>query len=282
MTGEVLLRAADTLIPGYSAMAEWGDCWSCPLERGTALEWATLAAVGRAAADGGWKEAFPLLERPYGRSLFTSHNQVPRQHPAKAGHSAPRQGNRELIDLFLQALIPKMVLTRLERTISVFREGCPYHMIAAGRDYGDRPDILLMDGSVDSGYPMIGSDGKTVMFAFTPWAGSKISGALSLLDSPTMPLEHRRPPQDIELPLAGIIECSMNKTYAVVMRQLPRYERLFCFDGKKPIVGLVLGNAIENVPWPHYVLQLKTRDARGLADQLLAAAAGLLREFSVL
>src|SRR3989339_1587447 len=144
--GQILSSASDILFPGYLDRFDWSDVWERPLASGTAFEWTMVAALAGSLHGAGWDVSFPVLSQPNGRSVFILRNEIPYQHGAQAGHSASTSHAIPLQDRFLQSMVPKMVFEKEKRVFSLFREGCPYHRIMFGKEYQDRPDIVLVPG----------------------------------------------------------------------------------------------------------------------------------------
>jgi hypothetical protein len=274
--GTRLYEIANRLFPDVVGKVIWEDCWERPLHTGTALEWATLFAVAAEAAINGWSVSFPLLAEERGLILFPLRNEIPTHHRAQPGHLGGGAG--DLANKFKQALIPKLVLQKDGSSYSVFREGCPYHKIAIGTDYDDRPDILFLKGRLKNDYPHIADDILAYAFEFD---SGGMSGKLKIINSGRIPLFEKLPNEPHDIPVAGIIECSVNKSTLVATKQLKRYEQLFRSNYGPPLF-LLTGNALPPLAWPACSVDLTLEDTGLLEATLRAGAAAALRSFSII
>jgi len=281
LNGENLAKAADRILPGYLDRFAWGATWHLPLKQGVALEWAVLAAIIGEAKERGWAESYPLLQKDNGASLFTLRNQIPVQHRAQAGHSETTQHPASLQDRFLQSVVPKVVIGKNGKHLSVFREGCPYHLVMLGQASDERPDILLMQGAPTSNYPRLSTDNRMVEFSFDLENGTILAGALTIRNTNMIPCAWRTPEESMRIPVAGIIECSVNKTGLVADNQLRAYGELFSSEGKPPSRYLVTGNQLKDLNWPRAVVDLATNDLDLLELGLRNAGSGALSAFGI-
>ena len=135
------------LLPEVYAKINWGDLWARPLSNGAGFQWTILFSVVSAFIQDGWVCDTPLFRLPNGSDLMLLRNEIPQQFGSQAGHSATQWADIPLKDVFIQALIPKFVLSKAGIDVSIFYEGCPYHRIMKGVEYAIRPDILLFPGN---------------------------------------------------------------------------------------------------------------------------------------
>lgn len=279
--GKALSLVASHLLGGFLHRINWGDLWSRPISEGSAFEWTVLAALAAQARQVGWEVAFPTLELEGGASLFPLRNEIPQHHGAQPGHSGVGQSDLPLKDRFIQALVPKVVLGKGEVYYSVFREGCPYHKIMAGKDYSDRPDILLLAGRPTPGFPRLGRGGSEVDFSFDFPGGATVSGTLRVVNSRTIPCTKREPIGGIQVPAAGLVECSVNKTAHIAEAQLARYERLFSVPPYQTPQFLITGKKVIVSKWPCAVVDLSLVSREALEMELRAAADAVLAHFGL-
>jgi len=252
--GELLSQVAERLLPGFLDWANWGDTWTRPLETGSALEWATLAALVSAARDAGWAYHVPLLKVRNGDKLFALRNEVPTAHGAQPGNSAHLSNRLTLAERFLGAMTPKVELSKGKRKLSLFREGCPYHQIMTGTAYKDRPDIFIAAGHVKDGYPKLESCGskEIVHFSFNVEGIGNASGELRVRNSPVIPCISRSPLSGCAFPARGVVECSVHKSRTVAQKQTAHYLELFSAES----IVLVTGNDLAAVGLPNALVRL--------------------------
>ena len=224
ITGEMLALVANRLIPNYLKDIEWGDTWQRPLESGIAFEWTTLSALAAQSIMRGWSYSFPVFNLSEGRFLFPLRNEIPFHHGAQAGHAISTQHGQTLTNRFLQSLIPKLLIWKEDSYYSFFREGCPYHKIMTNQDYIDRPDILILFGRPSLDYPRLVKYGTEIDFSFDFNNRENITGRIRIINSATLPLISRTPQEGMIIPIAGLIECSVNKAPRVAAKQLQRYD----------------------------------------------------------
>jgi hypothetical protein len=280
-SGRLLADVAGRLVPGYVDDFDWGAVWSRPLESGLGLEWATLAAIASGSAARGWRYSFPILNVHNGRALFPLRNEVPYHHGAQPGHPGATQHAHSLAARFLQALVPKLLLEKEGRYLSVFREGCPYHKAMGDPTYDERPDILFLRGRPTPGFPEFVQDGTGLDFSFDLDGVGTFSGRLRVINSSVLPLRRREPSGGLEVPVGCIVECSVNKPREVARAQLDRYSRLFSTEAGQPPVVLVTGNDPGPLPWPTTVLDLSCADLSVVERNLRVAADVVLDAASV-
>ncbi len=280
--GSLLSTVAEELIPGFvSTTFDWGNMWKRPWPNGTAFEWASLAALASEASQRGWACSFPVLQYEFGNRLFPLRNEIPFHHGAQAGHGEVLRHKLSLPMRFLQSMVPKVLLQKSGRSCSIFREGCPYHEIMKGATYFERPDILFLSGACGGGYPRITKNGREVEFSFALTAGLVVSGTLRVVNSPTLPCRSRFPRHDVDIPVTGIVECSVNKTEEVAASQMATYSSIFSAQDITPSQFLLTGNPIRLFNWPNQSVDLLTRDPKILESELRYAARRILDHFDI-
>ena len=264
-SGTALRDAAEELLPGFLAWADWGSTWTRPIDSGVALEWATCAAVAAAAARAGWSCEVPLLSKEHGKVLFPLRNEVPTQHNAQAGHSASLRHRVPMVDRFVGAMIPKIELAFGAKRLSLFREGCPYHAIMTDKVYDERPDIVIVAGHLSEGFPWVELRGSSevVHFSFDIDGVGTAAGELQVRNAPWIPCAVRRPENGCDVPARAVIECGVQKTAMVARQQTERYRTLFSADE----VVLVTGNDLSAMGLPNATVRLPG-DSVSLANDL--------------
>jgi hypothetical protein len=203
--------------------------------------------------------------------LFPLRNEVPRHHGGQAGHAHHLGHGLTLAERFLAAMTPKVVLTRGLESLSVFREGCPYHAIMTGAAYDQRPDILVLRGSPMEEFPRLDSRGTTqvVQFKFRLADVGEVAGEVQVRNSPHVPLLWRKPANGCKVAVRGIIECSVRKTVELAGSQVDVYRRVF----RPQAIALVTGNQLPGIAASNAVISLHGDDDSLVAD--LGAAAAL-------
>jgi hypothetical protein len=280
--GSLLAAVSEVLIPGFASTTfEWGNLWHRPWPNGTAFEWASLAALASEASRRGWVYSFPILQYDSGSKLFPLRNEIPFHHGAQAGHSEILRHKLSLSLRFLQSMVPKVLLQKSGKSYSVFREGCPYHEIMKGATYPERPDILFIMGECEQGYPRIMKGGKEVEFSFALLDGPIISGVLRVVNSPTLPCRSRLPRHSMDIPVAGIVECSVNKPVDVAASQMAIYNSIFSSPNSAPPQFLLTGNPISTFNWPNQSVNLLAGDPELLESELRHAARRILDYFDI-
>ena len=275
-TGPLLLQVSRQLVPDMLALFEWGSLWNRPLDQGVAFEWTTTAALISEAAKVGWNYSFPLAGRPGLGWAFPLRNEVPHHNSAQAGHSGRPRSEMPLRDLFLQSLIPKALLFKGNRTVLLFREGCPYHKLLTKKNYEDRPDILFVDAEIPNGFPRVCDpyidyqiDRNGVLLAF---------GRLRIKNSPSLPIVSSRPTTPVELEVLGVVECSVNKSIQVASGQVEKYSDIFQTNH----LALVTGNGLELPHCCNCKINLNLDSVALLEEQFRVAAQSILTAFGLL
>lgn len=263
-----LKDSALALLPPEFASINWRDIWERPLADGTAFQWSVVGALANALAKHGWSYSLPLLDVDRGQELMTLRNEIPLAHLSRAGHSATSWEETALEDRFLQSLIPKIVFEKEGKSVSLFIEGCPYHLIATGVRYEIRPDILLLPGRIES-ISYDPSD-KVVRYKYRYSQELLLEGILRVGSSRLLPIVQRSPAEDIPLEVIGVIECSVNKSARVASAQIEGYKAVFNFEDEEGTV-LVVGNEIKADCGPMAQVNLSTTDQQELETSLKQA-----------
>lgn len=281
-SGQLLASVADLLIPNYTTQFSWGNMWIRPWPNGTAFEWTTLAAIAAQAMKHGWNCTFPTQQILKGEALFPLRNEIPYHHGSQAGHVDGNQHSLSLSLRFLQSLVPKLILEKGGRYYSVFREGCPYHEIMTGRIYDNRPDILFLGGRPSLSFPRLIQDDIEVDFSFDLTEGPTISGRLRVINSRTLPCRVRFPKQGMAIPVAGIVECSINKSQDIANSQLHTYRNLYTSPSKVPPIFLLTGNNLSLLPWKHAQIDLICTNPHILEQGFRTSADMILSYFGLI
>lgn len=236
---EVLLQLRPSLLNEFN----WFDIWDRPLDSGIGYEWVVFASILNNAENAGWEVSLPIISYPRVKDLFITRNEIPYQHGAKAGHSFSSETQFSLSDRFIVSLLPKAILSKDGKYISIFKEGSPYHKIMFKNDYLDRPDIIFVPGKPTTGFPLL-STGNVIDFSYDIKPSKRIYGQLRVVDSNIRPIKSRYPSEGLIVPAIGIIECSVNKKLDVVKGQTNKYLNLFGSEEIKPIIVIATGNKL--------------------------------------
>lgn len=279
--GKPLGIVAEQLIPDIFHKIDWGNIWSRKLESGTAFEWVTLASLLHVAKKHNINVEIPLINQFDASDFFILRNEIPLSHGAQVGNTSTALSSKSLKERFLYSLVPKAILEYGNKTVSIFREGCPYHKIMSGQNYLERTDIILVPGRPEIGYPKFNPTETEVLFSYE-YPGQKISGNLRILNSPIIPCRSRVPRGGCQLAPQGIIECSVNKTAEVASEQLSRYNKLFSTDESSPKFSLITGNDLSSLKYDTYTINLLADDVDSLFQELSNAAQGMLKNFSII
>lgn len=269
------------LIPDIFDCIDWNGIWNRKLESGTAFEWATFAALVKVARDNNIEVSFPLLEEYNAGDFFVLRNEIPLTHGAQVGNTSTALSSKGLKERFLYSLVPKAIFKSDNCTLSVFREGCPYHKIMYGKNYLERTDIILVPGTPTKEYPKFNSSKSEVLFSYD-YPNQDISGNLRVLNSAIIPCRSRFPRGGFQMLPAGIIECSVNKTAEVATEQLQRYDALFSTSAEKTKFSLITGNDLSFLEYDTHTVTLTTEDVSQLFDDFIVAAEGILKNFSII
>lgn len=241
------------LIPEWYEEINWGDLWCRPLENGLAFQIATLCSLVYAAKENGCLVMSPVLDAN-GSDMFLLRNEIPLNHNAQAGNSATILASKPLWKRFFFSLIPKFTINYQQTAFSIFIEGCPYHKIMTKGRYLDRPDIIVYQGEISSGYPKYDDVRNIVEFKYN-YLQNELSGELRVSNSPFIPCVKRLPLGGIKMTAFEVVECSVNKTYKIAKEQMVRYRTEFT-ESENAAVILVTGNEIPTMDEQHYSVDL--------------------------
>lgn len=269
------------LIPDIFDKVDWNGIWNRKLESGTAFEWATFAALVKVARENNIEVTFPLLEKYNAGDFFVLRNEIPLTHGAQVGNTATALSSKGLKERFLYSLVPKAVFKSKKQTLSVFREGCPYHKVMYGKNYLERTDIIIVPGAPSEGYPRYNSSETEVLFSYD-YPSLPITGNLRVLNSAIIPCRSRSPRGGFQMLPIGIVECSVNKTAEVATEQLRRYDALFSTPAEKTKFSLITGNDLSFLEYDTHSVNLTTEDVSTLSNAFVAAAEGILKNFSII
>lgn len=268
----------EMLLPDLFPKIDWNNIWNRRLENGTAFEWTTLAAFIYAARKKGFTVTIPLIDEYDAGNFFILRNEIPLSHGSQAGNTSTALSSKSLKERFLYSMVPKAILSRNNKTISIFREGCPYHKIMSGKNYLERTDIILVPGQPAKGFPKLNSSETEVIFSYD-YPTLALSGNLRILNSPIIPCRSRIPRGGCQLAPQGIIECSVNKPADIASEQLSRYRKLFATDITEPKFSLITGNDLSHLPFDTHTINLTSNDPQYLFDAFIYAAEGMLNFF---
>lgn len=199
--------------------------WGQGLETGKAVEFLSLCSLINAFRHGGQEVNIPDLYKSH-PDLFYIRNIIPRHHGAQAGHDA---ANGELLPLslrFLGALTPRAVIQQSDGCpLLIFREGHPIHFINYAKQYNiyylERPDLLISKASVDVEL----LNDSEVSFSYRYQTGLT-SGKLRIANHAKLPLISLSHTGELDIPISGIVECSVGKGKDRASEQLDAYRSL--------------------------------------------------------
>lgn len=267
MNGRLLRDVCAGLDPTIVSQVLPDSIWNQSLDTGRAFEWTVLASLAYGARQRSLEVKYPVLDYRGGPEFYSLWNVIPTHYTGKVGHAHERRDRATLARRFLQALVPKLLFLGEGVTYSVFREGCPYHMIMAEEYYEERPDILVVKGVPLQGYPRIVANDQLIEFAFSFFEGPLVSGHLRVINSSFLPIEDKTPDSAMSVPIWGIVECSINKSSQVATSQLQTYTTLF--KGLvEPRILLVTGNQLSIEGWNSLNVDLCTADTSAITAQL--------------
>jgi len=283
MSCSFLANLAEIFVPGFLRLFNWinlnnRNIWNMPISTGTAFEWTIFAAIISEAKLQGWQSSFPILNYPRGDSLFLLRNEIPRQHGAQPGHSHQSEHKIKLQDRFYQALVPEVQLERNGNFLSIFREGCPYHSIMSEMNYDECPDIVMVPGYLMPGYPQFLQNDRIINYNFNFSHCANIKGSIRVLDSPILPLISKCPPTKLKLPVSCVVECSINKTAEHSNRQLIQYYDIYNNPYEKLYLAIIAGNSLDNLTWPHFAIDLKSRNINLIEQQIRSAVKTIIEK----
>ncbi len=230
----------EQLIPDLFPLLSWNKVWDKPPASGDSYQFMILASLIHAARIMGWSISIPLLDYFDGGNGFVLRNVIPHTHGALAGNSAAACDDLPLEKRFLISILPKFTISKGCLTYSFFTEGCPYHKIMTGKNYSDRPDIIVFSGGLSYSGTKISTNNAEVSFNYL-FNNTMISGRLRVATTPLIPCISRNP-QGLPFPAQGIVECSINKTADIASSQIANYREIFSEDKQIPTIVTVTGN----------------------------------------
>lgn len=264
-------------IPEPLNTVNFDPIWNSPFSEGTSFEWLVFLSLIIAAKKQGWEVNFPTIESHHENQFFFSRNEIPRHHTAKAGHSS--YNNLNIRDAFLSAFLPKAIIHKNGRYISIFREGFPYHFIFSSFRYKDRPDIIIVEGKPSNNYPLINTN-NTLGFKYEV-QDKDCSGEIrirALGDKDAIPFTKKPHNDFVNFPIIGLIECSVNKTLEHAKAQMNKYKKLFSKQSFPTY--LITCNHLNNVdiPYSHINFNLSAPE---LKNDLETASHAMLETFNI-
>nr|WP_181716964.1 hypothetical protein [Psychrobacter sp.] len=216
--------------------------WNAPLSTGKLLELASLLFVCKSFKSLGATLEIPDLysNKPH---LFYLRNEIPLQHSAQAGHSATLNFEVELVDRYIAAFTPKVIIKINNKFLYIMREGNPIHELEKAMkyetEYKDRPDIGIYSGEV-----YVSTDKKTINVI----SKNEITEAhfsLEARNTTVIPLISYHEKGEYHTTTNGIIECSTNKNTYQADSQLKKYIGIFDNHSNTTVTALFV-NGGEN------------------------------------
>lgn len=268
MDGLTLGAACQKIGEPFFSEIEWGDIWKRNLSTGSAFEWLCLFGIAHSLTNAGWRVYSPTLDLG-GNKLFCLRNEIPTSFGSQAGNSGMLQAKCSKADRFFFCLVPKFTAVKEGRSISLFREGCPYHKIMCKDKYHDRPDIVILDGSLNEGFPKLNSMESEVSYSYN-FNDTTLEGILRIVNSDLVPIKKREPRSATVQPLE-IIECSVNKSKEIAVLQLEKYIDLFYLDQTNPSVHLITGNELSDLCFSRSVVNIESVDVDKILEEVLQA-----------
>ena len=223
-----------------------------------------------------WTVTLPVLDVFDSPLAFTLRNEIPRAFGSQAGNTEVLQNRMSLEDRFFYSLIPKAEVTLDDRSYSIFREGCPYHLVMQNAIYTERPDIIFLQGVLDKGYPVYNNETKELKFSFTQ-NDATITGVFKVKNSPGIPLTERTPPEGATINVNGIIECSVNKAKEFAIHQIVKYIRIFALDEECPKVALITGNELNITQYLCHSINVRSSDQNEIISQCSLVAKDVVK-----
>jgi hypothetical protein len=235
-----LRRASLELLPDHFEELPWGSSiWDSPIRQGKSLEWAVFTSILAAFKRRGWNIEIPALSQEQLAERFTIDNRYPVHFAGRPGHQ-PTSGTVGLS--ILSCLFPKAILSNGSVTLSVFKEGWPYHQIHTPVPYLDRPDILIAHGSPNLKKLLLDENKGIISYEYLDEHGEVCAaGSLRAVNAQV--------PEIIDLfanetfSATCIVECSINKLESRAAEQLAAYAKTF-FTRSEPNIFLVTGVSV--------------------------------------
>ncbi|MDX2094427.1 MAG: hypothetical protein SFW64_00565 [Alphaproteobacteria bacterium] len=216
--------------------------WNAKVETGKAVEFYSLCCLAAGLEKLGIGISIPAiyLEHP---DLFYLRNILPRHHGTQAGHSAAIN-SIPLSDRFVAALTPKFIFETVGSKYGIYREGFPIHLIEhlnkGEEEYLDRPDVLICRGTMTS--KLISSE--RIAFTYESQSG-RCEGILRIKNDALIPIISYDS-NLLNVPVVGIIECSVSKGDTKAEEQLRRY--LAIYSGATSPVSLLINGRRQKCP----------------------------------
>lgn len=213
--------------------------WGQGLETGKAVEFLSLCSLINAYQHEGQEVDIPELFKSY-PDLFYIRNIIPRQYGAQAGHEAANGDSLPLRLRFLGALTPRAIIQQSDGCpLLIFREGHPIHFINYAKQhniyYLERPDLLISKASIQIEL----LNDSEISFSYRCQSGLT-SGKLRVVNHAKLPLISLNHTGELDIPISGIVECSVGKGKNRAGEQLDDYLSL-CKSFSKPKSVLVNG-----------------------------------------
>ncbi len=213
--------------------------WGQGLETGKAVEFLSLCSLINAYRYEGQEVSIPDLYKNH-PDLFYIRNIIPRHHGAQAGHDATNGDSLPLRLRFLGALTPRAIVKQSDGCpLLIFREGHPIHFINYAKQYNiyylERPDLLISKASIEIEL----LNDSEISFSYRYQSGFT-SGKLRIVNHAKLPLISLNHTGELDIPISGIVECSVGKGKDRASEQLDAY-RTLCKVPPKPKSVLVNG-----------------------------------------
>ncbi len=199
--------------------------WVQGLETGKAVEFLSLCTLINAYRQEGKHVIIPELYNSH-PDLFYVRNIIPRHHGAQAGHDAANGDTLPLKTRFLGALTPRAVIQQNDGyPLLIFREGHPIHFINYAKQYNtyylERPDLLISKALFDVKV----LNESEISFSYRYQSGFTY-GTLRVANHAKLPLISLNQSGELDIPISGIVECSVGKGKDRAAEQLYAYRNL--------------------------------------------------------
>lgn len=216
--------------------------WGQGLETGKAVEFLALCSLIAVFRQEGHEVKIPKLFRDQ-PDLFYIRNIIPRHHGAQAGHNAADGESIPLLLRFLGALTPRAIIEQSDGyPLLVFREGHPIHFINYAKKYNilylERPDLLFSKARIH-----VESNNESELSFTYEFDSGLTSGRMRVANSPKLPLISLNNFGELDIPICGLVECSVGKGRDRAGDQLAAYKNL-CKAHPLPKAVLVNGKNI--------------------------------------
>ena len=253
--------------------------WGQGLETGKAVEFLSLCSLINAYRHEGQEVNIPELYKSH-PDLFYIRNIIPRHHGAQAGHDAANGDSLPLRLRFIGALTPRAVVQQSDGyPLLIFREGNPIHFINYAKQYNiyylERPDLLISKALIKV-EPLTDSE---ISFSYKCQSGFT-SGKLRVVNHAKLPLISLDHIGELDIPISGIVECSVGKGKDRAGEQLDAY-RTLCKALPKPKSVLVNGrnNSCREYDIEIFI-DLALEDASKIERAIIAGMINFSRELS--